>query len=122
MGGAFCSIGWSLIGEYRLARQIGRRRVLHFLPFEPADRGPEPSAERFLTLLLCPGVVRGRDSFSGRPQWDMNARNLFRVCLPWDELHQEAFATGFAVLVLGAKVQASRGILEKEPWLPGFAW
>src|ERR1700680_2424045 len=51
----------------------------------------------------------------------MSTRNLFRAHVPWDELHQEAFAAGFAVLVLGAKVHASGGILENKPWPPGLA-
>src|SRR6202166_968468 len=83
--------------------------------------GPEPSGERFLTLLLCPCAVQRRDSLSGRRQWDMNTWNLFRARVLWDELHQEAFAAGLAVLVLGAKVHASGGILENKPWPPGFA-
>ena len=105
----------------RLTRQIGRRRLLHFFRFEPTDRRPEPGAERFLKFLLCPGAVQRRDSLSGRQQWDMNAWNLFRARVLWDELHQEAFAAGFTVLVLGAKVHASGGILENKPWPPSLA-
>ena len=95
--------------------------VLRFFPFEPADRRPEPSAERFLTLLLCPSAVQRRDSLSGRRQRDMNTWNLFRARILWNELHQEAFAAGFTVLVLGAKVHASGGILENKPWPPSLA-
>src|ERR1017187_651104 len=98
---------------------MGRRRLIHFFRFEAADRRPEPGAERFLKLLLCPGAVQRLDSLSGRRQWDMNAWNLFRARALWDELHQEAFAAGFAVLVLGAKVHASGGTLENKR--PGFA-
>ena len=57
---------YSWLVERRLARQIGKRRLLHIFRFEPADRRPEPGAERFLKLLLCPGAVQGRDSLSGR--------------------------------------------------------
>ena len=115
------TLALSCLTEDRLARQIGRCCLLRFFPFEPPDRGPEPSAERFLTLLLCPGTVQRRDGLSGRRQWDVNTWNLFRAQVLWDELHQEAFAAGFAVLVPGAKVHASGGILENKPWAPGLA-
>src|ERR1017187_8115052 len=99
-----------------VASQIGRRRVLHFLAFESVDRGPEPGAQRLLALLLCPGAVRGRDSLSGRGQWDMNTWNLFRLRLPWDELHKEAFAAGFALLLCPGAVRGRDSLSGRGQW------
>src|SRR5208282_1266132 len=102
----------------RLARRIGWRRLFRFFRFEPVDRRPEPSTQRFFELLVSSSAIQRIESLSVRRQWDMCAWNLFLARALRDELHQEALFTRFAIL--GVKVHAGGRILENKSWPPSF--